>query len=156
MKVMCLRYPRNTVTDILICLLCIFVISLILINAEYRKEMRCDVKYDVISGFLEENGWIADISSGSVSEKTIPYFFDETYEEYSLLQKSQGFDIEDYKGKKVEVDSFPLLNFPGYEHMENIYINLIIYNGEIIGADIHCNSINGFITGAVRNVNTEN
>lgn len=156
MKVLCLRYPRNTVTDILICLLCIFVISLILINAEYRKEMRCDVKYDVISGFLEENGWIADISSGSVSEKTIPYFFDETYEEYSLLQKSQGFDIGRYRGKTITLNTYSLLNFPGYEDSGNIYINFLIYNGEIIGADILCTSINGFITGAVRNVNTEN
>ncbi len=155
MKVLCLRYPRNTVTDILICLLCIFIIALILINADYRKDMRCSTTDDVITDFLEENGWIADVDSGSFSEKTIPAAFDETYEEYSLLQRKQGFDLEKYKSGKITVFSYPLMNYPGYEDSDNIYINLLVYEGKIIGADILCTSINGFITGAVRDVNTE-
>lgn len=154
MKVLCIRYPRNAVTDILICLLCIFIITLILINAEYRTDVPC-ISDEVISSFLEENGWLAELHKGSVSEKMIPSVFDETYKEYALLQKGQGFDMEKYKGKKISVISYPLLNYPEYEGSGNIYINLLVYNGGIIGADILCTSINGFITGAVRNGNTE-
>ncbi len=155
MKVLCFRYPRNTVTDILICLLCIFIISLIFINADYRKVILFIGTDDIIIDFLEENGWDADIDAGSYSEKTIPAVFDETYEEYSLLQKKQGFDIEKYKGKRITFLSYSLLNFPEYENSSNVYINFLVYNGKIIGADILCTSINGFITGAVRNGNTE-
>ena len=154
MKVLCIRYQRNAVTDILICLLCIFIITLILINAEYRMDVPC-ISDEVISSFLEENGWLAELHKESVSEKMIPSVFDETYKEYALLQKRQGFDIEKYKGKKISVISYPLLNYPEYEGSGNIYINLLVYNGGIIGADILCTSINGFITGAVRNGNTE-
>lgn len=150
MKIFCFRYPRNTVTDILICLLCVFVISLILINADYKYEAMCSSPNNNIIRFLEENGWDADTESGSSSEKTIPAVFDETYEEYALLQEEQGFDLQKYKGRKITVLSYPLRNYPGYENEENIFINILIYNNNIIGADIHSTSINGFITGAVR------
>ncbi len=156
MKVLCLRYPRNAVTDILICLLCVFIISLILIRADYTNEINCITSDSVIAEFLSVNGWQVDFDSEAISEKTIPYIFDDTYEEYSYLQKKQGFDITNYKGKRVAVVSYQLQNFPGYENSENVFINLLMYNNKIIGADILCTSINGFITGAVRNVNIEN
>lgn len=156
MKVLCLRYPRNAVTDILICLLCVFIISLILIRADYTNEINCITSDSVIAEFLSVNGWQVDFDSEAISEKTIPYVFDDTYEEYSYLQKKQGFDITSYKGKRVAVVSYQLQNFPGYENSENVLINLLMYNNKIIGADILCTSINGFITGAVRNGNIEN
>ena len=155
MKVLCFRYPRNTVTDILICLLCVFIITLILINGDYRRDISCSVTEDAISSFLDENGWIADIGECNFSEKIIPADFDETYREYSALQEKQGFNIEGYKGKKIAVYSYPLLNFPGYEDSDNIYINFLIFRGEIIGADILSTSMNGFITGAVRHGNNQ-
>ncbi len=155
MKVLCLRYPRNAVTDILICLLCVLIISLILIKADYTKEIHCITSESAIAEFLSVNGWRVDFDSEAISEKTIPYMFDDTYEEYSSLQKEQGFDITRYKGKRVAVVSYQLQNFPGYENSENVFINLLMYNNKIIGADILCTSINGFITGAVRNGNIE-
>ena len=154
MKVLCFRYPRNKVTDILICLLCVFIIALILVNAEYRTDVPC-VADDVITSFFENNGWIVDPDSESVTDKTLPLFFDETNREYSLLQQNQGFDIEKYRGKKISVITYTLLNYPEYEDNGNVYINLLVYDNEIIGADILCTSIHGFITGAVRNGNNE-
>lgn len=155
MKVLCLRYPRNAVTDILICLLCVLIISLILIKADYTNEIHCITSDSAIAEFLSVNGWLVDFDSEAISEKTIPYMFDDTYEEYSSLQVEQGFDITRYKGKRVAVVSYQLQNFPGYENSENVFINLLMYNNKIIGADILCTSINGFITGAVRNGNIE-
>lgn len=155
MRLYCFRYPRNTVTDILICFLCIFIILLVLINADYKKDLYCDAADDAVSSFLENNGWLTDAASLSISEKKIPEVFDETYREYSLLQKKQGFDIEKYKGKTVRHISYRLLNFPGFEDNNNIYINFLIFNNEIIGADILCTNLNGFITGAVRHGNNQ-
>ena len=155
MRLYCFRYPRNAVTDILICLLCIFIIMLILINADYRKGLHCSAADDAISRFLEDNGWVTDADSVSVCEKKIPEVFDDTYREYSSLQKKQGFDIAKYKGKTVSLISYRLLNFPVSEDNSNIYINFLIYNNEIIGADIHCTSVNGFITGAFRYGNNQ-
>ena len=153
MKMLCFRYPRNTVTDILICLLCIFIIILILNNAEYNRSLYCSVSQDEIISFLEINGWIANTGQVSSSEKVIPEIFDVTYNDYALLQKKQGFDFENYKGKQITLYSYPLLNYPGYENCDNIFINILTFNGSIIGADIYCTSINGFITGAVKDGN---
>lgn len=155
MKMLIFRYPRNAVTDILVSLLCMFVIALILINAEYRYDVYCSNENDIISQFLADNGWIADVGAGSCEEKLIPDVFDDTYKQYSVLQEKQGFSLEKYKGRKVTVCSFPLRNYPGYEGSDNVFINLMLCDGRIIGADILCTSINGFITGAVRNGNTE-
>ena len=155
MKVLCLRYPRNAVTDILISLLCIFIILLILINADYRKNITTVVNTDSAMSFFEENGWMVDVGSCTESEKTIPTVFDDTYSEYAALQQAQGFCLEKYKGKKVTLCSYRLMNYPGYENSESIFINLMYFEDDIIGADIHCVSIDGFITGAVRNVNNK-
>ncbi len=151
MKVLCFRYPRNAVTDVLISLLCIFIITLILLNADYRKDVLCGNSDNYIVNFLDSNGWQTDAEQGSVKDIIIPEIFDETYTEYALLQKSQGFAIENYKGKQVTVYTYPVKNYPGYEDSDNIFINIIVYDNAIIGADVLCTSINGFITGAVRN-----
>lgn len=149
MKLICFRYPRNTVTDILVSLIIIFVIVLILNNAEYNKDKACGNFQNEILSFIEDNGWIVDASQLNAVDKHVPEIFDVTYNDYALLQESQGFDISVYKGKIITVYSYPVLNYPGYEDCDNIYIDILVFNGNIIGADICCTSINGFITGAV-------
>ncbi len=156
MKIFCVRYPRDIVTDVLICLMCIFSINLILIRADSDVKDVCGTSYDIINKFLSENLWEADFSACEISYKTIPYVFDETYSEYSFLQKSQGFDIEELKGKDVIKISMPIKNYPGYENNDAVYINFLVYDNRIVAADILCTSINGFITGAVRDVNYQN
>ncbi len=156
MKVLCFRYPRNIVTDILICLLCIFIINLILVSADSRAETVCGTSDDNIASFLDANGWVVDFNSRTVTEKIIPLVFDETYEEYELLQNKQGFSLAKYKGKTISVITFMLKNYPEYETSDNIYINILLFDNTIIGADILCTSINGFITGAVRDGNYQN
>ena len=142
MKMICFRYPRNLITDILLCFICIFCITLILIRGSSEDVSVCGDSTDPISAFLDENGWIVDISSKQIEYKTIPELFDETYNEYQHLQKSQGFDLTDYKGKLVSHVSFKLKNFPGYENSDTIRINFLINNNEIIGADIMSTIIN--------------
>ena len=150
MKVFCLKYPRNTITDILICLLCVFVILLILINAD-ADYVQVSADTDIITNFLDSNGWIVNEKLLSVNDKLIPDKSDDVNCEYFSLQEYQGFSLDEFIGRHVKQYSYPLLNYPGYENMQDIYINLLLYNDKIIGADICCVSINGFITGAVRN-----
>ncbi len=152
LKFVCVRYPRNKVTDILICLLCIFVIililqadkSILLSNAEYD---------DIVYGFIAENGWLVDESSLIISEIDFSFESDVIEAEYVLLQKSQGFYVNDYLDKRVVKFSYKLINYPGYLNEDGIYINVFLCEQKIIAADICSVRIDGFIRGAVVNEN---
>ena len=150
MKVFCVKYPRNTVTDILLSLLCIFIISLILINGKYKTESVFVDDNQIVYDFIENYGWLADYSECEKTSVNIPYIFDDVYKDYNVLQMSQGFDLEGYKGRAVLKYTYRLLNFPEYENDDNVFINVLLSDGVIIGADILSTSINGFITGVVR------
>ncbi len=78
----------------------------------------------------------------------IPAEFNETYTRYNEIQKSQGFDLEKYKGKTVTVYTYNILNYPAYENKDYILANLIVLDGELIGGDICSTSAdNGFMQG---------
>ncbi len=148
MKVICLKYPRNTVTDILLSLLCIFIILLILLNGKTSYIYTSSGENDLLS-FVEYYGWSVDASTYTQKQIVIPIAHDKAYEDYFKLQHRQGFFLENYKGKEISVNTFNLLNYPGYEGREDIFINILTLDNTIIGADICCVSINGFITGVV-------
>ena len=149
MKILCLRYPRNTVTDILICLLCSFMIILIVSNGKTAVNTSGNDISDVVA-FIEENGWEIDYSSVCTAIKKIPESFDKVYSDYNELQQKQGFDLSGFKGKTVYQYTYSLLNLPGFENSDDIFVNILMYDGVICAADICCTSINGFITGVVR------
>ena len=97
--------------------------------------------------YLTSLGWRF---SSSFEEKQIriPMEFNETYSQYNEIQKSQGFDLEPYKGETVTVYTYNILNYQGYENEDYILANLIVLNGELIGGDICSTSAeNGFMQG---------
>ncbi len=87
--------------------------------------------------FLSQFGWDFDTEPVKVEEIIIPWEFDETYEKYNELQKKQSFNLEDYKGANAKKWTYNINNFPGYENKKDyVQANIIIYNGNVIGADI--------------------
>ena len=67
------------------------------------------------------------------------------YDGYNKLQKEQGFDLSDYKGKKAEVYSYPVYNYKG--HKDCITLTLIGCDGVLIGGDVSCSELDGFMQG---------
>ena len=51
--------------------------------------------------FLEQYGWDVSDEPVEVTDVVIPTTFDSTYETYNTLQKSQGLDLENYKGENA-------------------------------------------------------
>ncbi len=98
--------------------------------------------------FFSQFGWkIADEPS-EIKETVIPEEFDSTYEQYSTLQKDQGFNLEKYKGMRVKAWSYDILNYPGYENSDGVIKgNLLTYDGKIIGGDICSVELGGFMHG---------
>ena len=52
--------------------------------------------------YLESYGWTVSPEAVSVEELLIPEEFDETYDQYLALQAQQGFDLTQYRGKRVK------------------------------------------------------
>lgn len=94
--------------------------------------------------FIASLGWEVGETYDESSVITIPAEFDDVYSQYNELQKQQGFNLERYKGEQAEIYSYAVSN---YSDRENVCINLITFNGKLIGGDVSCNELDGFMQG---------
>lgn len=95
--------------------------------------------------FFRQFGYEAKEDPVSVKEVVIPEEFDDTYNEYNDLQKSQGLDLTDYKGVRVKSWCYEIINYPGYENSGTIRGNLLTYGGTVIACDISNVELGGFM-----------
>ena len=87
-----------------------------------------------------------------VKEVIIPTEFDETYDKYNEIQKSQGLDLSKYQGKRVKMWSYAIKNYPGYETAEGtVRGNILVFDGVVIGGDISNIELDGFMVGFADN-----
>lgn len=96
--------------------------------------------------FISQFGYSVTEDPLRVEEVIIPEEFDENYEIYNEIQKSQELDLSKYKGCRVKKWTYEVTNYKGYEDTEGVIeINLLIYNSLVIGADIQCLEQDGFM-----------
>ena len=94
--------------------------------------------------FINSLGWHVEKKPYLTEEITIPAEFDKMYSDYNEIQKTQGLDLEKYKGNKVEKYTYTVTNYPDKALI--VYINIFIYNGRVIAGDINSPDLeNGFI-----------
>ena len=87
--------------------------------------------------FLSQFGWDVDEDPVEVAEVIIPAEFDDAYEMYNGIQKSQNLDLLPYAGKRAKRWTYTVNNYPGYEDRKGIVqANLLVYEGAVIGGDI--------------------
>ncbi len=91
--------------------------------------------------FLESYGWQVGQEPSYSGVVTIPEEFNAVYEEYNELQKTLGLNLGKYRGKEVELYSYPVTNAG-----ETAYATLLIYKNKVIGGDVSSASPDGFIT----------
>lgn len=96
--------------------------------------------------YIESFGWDAGIIHTEAHEVRIPSTFDEAYEQYNALQKEQGFDLRKYRACSVKKYTYNITNYEGADPAVPIVANLLVLDGEIIGADISSAEANGFVT----------
>lgn len=100
------------------------------------------------NAFISQFGWKFSADPLEVSEVIIPQEFDDVYIQYNEMNKSQGMDLEPYKGLRAKRWTYDILNYPGYEGQSGvIQLNLLVYNGQVIGGDVCSMEQNGFIHG---------
>ena len=81
----------------------------------------------------------------ATEELLIPEEMDESYDDYLALQASQGFDLEQYAGKRVKRYTYEITNYPTGE--AGIQAGLLIYKNTVIGGDVLSPQLGGFIHG---------
>lgn len=67
---------------------------------------------------------------------TVPTEFSDVYEQYNKLQKKAGFDLKKYSGENLVCYSYKF-------RLSDGAVNLLVYNGRIVGGDIADYSANG-------------
>ena len=93
--------------------------------------------------FIESFGW--QVEAGDFMEINIPDEFDDVYNNYNNLQKSQGFDLEKYKGKRAMHYSYTVKNYPTGE--EGVTLCLVVYKDKIIAGDVSSPKLDSFMHG---------
>lgn len=134
----------------ILCLGLFFLIILMIYFAVYQFD---DAKTHIVNAktkseriaFLADFGWECDENDETVKNSVIPEEFDEVFQSYNELQKSQGYDLSNFKGKSVKIYSIRVLNYP--ENSEYVYASLTVCDDKIIGGDIHSTALNGFMHG---------
>ena len=97
--------------------------------------------------FLASMGWEVSEKYTECRSVTVPEEFSEVYESYNALQKQQGFDLERYKGRTVEVYTYEVYNYEGHEDKGCMICTLMVCDGVLIGGDVCCTELGGFMTG---------
>ncbi|OJU11121.1 MAG: hypothetical protein BGN88_09135 [Clostridiales bacterium 43-6] len=95
--------------------------------------------------FLKGYGWQIDKTTENAKSINIPSLFDEVYKPYNELQQNSGFDLANYKGKEVDSFTYKVVNYPDLP--DNVFATLLVYQGKVIGGDVHCNALDGFMHG---------
>ena len=93
--------------------------------------------------FLQQFGWEVETEPVEVCEVIIPEVFNEAYTQYNDLQRSQGFDLTPYSGKRVKRWTYQVTNYP--DAKESVYANLLVLDGRVIGGDIGSAEQGGFM-----------
>ncbi len=98
--------------------------------------------------FLEGLGWETSGEAINCREVTIPEEWNEVYVKYNDLQLEQGFDLSKYKGRPAVIYSYSILNYDGKP--QNIVANLVICGDKLIGGDVSCTELGGFMQGLAK------
>ncbi len=97
--------------------------------------------------FLSRFGWQVEEEPTEILEIVIPAEFDNVYEQYNQLQQQQGYDLTRWRGKTARRYTYRILNYPNAE--DEVFVNLIICQGQIIAGDVSSIALNGFMHGLI-------
>ncbi len=127
------------------------VIITLLLKAAFTKADAEAASADVggVAEFLAGYGWQVDADSAVVKNVQIPSKFNEVYEEYNKLQKSQGYDLSRYRTDYVREYIFPITNYTDSSGniVENVYAHVLLSGNKVIGGDVCCTELDGFMHG---------
>ena len=94
--------------------------------------------------YLTGLGYQLDAASCRSKKVQIPKEFDAVYQTYNDMQKECGFDLSKYAGKKVELSTWAVTNWPDGEE---VLVDVLVYKNKVIGGAVYTASVEGFMYG---------
>ncbi|MCQ2435824.1 MAG: DUF4830 domain-containing protein [Clostridia bacterium] len=149
MKIYAVRSTTLKFASVLI--LSLAVLASLIVILPVSTTASAGVSYDRVYtsadriGFLSQFGWTVDETDVEEVNVTIPSEFDAVYSEYNDIQKSQGLNLNKYRGKDVTRYTYKVTNYDGCDG--TVYANLLVYKGKIVGGDLCCAENGGFVSG---------
>lgn len=149
MKIYAVRSTTLKFASVLILSLAVLASLIVILPASTTAS--AGVSYDRVYtsadriGFLSQFGWTVDEADVEEVNVTIPSEFDAVYSEYNDIQKSQGLNLNKYRGKDVTRYTYKVTNYDGCDG--TVYANLLVYKGKIVGGDLCCTENGGFVSG---------
>lgn len=148
MRVFTIKARPKTIFGVILALTGVAVILISFIgNHNGAKQAMASVDCSTTQkrvAYIKSVGYTTDGTESS-KKVTIPSQFNDVYEQYNEVQRGQGFDLEAYKGKTVNIYTY---NIVDYGDKDSVIVDLIVDNGVLIGADICDTSAeNGFLVG---------
>lgn len=104
------------------------------VSAEVKNIKSNDDRLAYLNGL----GWQVSPQPIATEELMIPEEFDDSYAGYLKLQSDQGFDLTQYRGKRVKRYTYQLINYP--TQAEPVQIALLIYKNRVVGGQIQSSS----------------
>ena len=151
----CSIKPKIKLTVIVILGIIAAIIVSVIIYFNFKGEtwvMVAGAQYSIQAGeneqridFLKQFGWEVEQEPVSIEEIVIPQQFNQVYERYNELQKTQGMDLTKYAGKTVKKVVYQMTNYPRPATL--VHATLLIYHDKVIGGDISSAELDGFMYG---------
>ena len=94
--------------------------------------------------YLSGLGFQLDAASGESRKVQIPKDFDAVYQAYNQMQQDCGFDLLKYAGKKVDLTTYKITNWPDDE---TVLADVLVYKNKVIGGAIYTAAVDGFMYG---------
>ena len=94
--------------------------------------------------YLTGFGWQVEPEPAETREVMIPREFNDVYKNYNAMQQAQGFDLAPYSGQVVTQYKYLITNYPDETE---VYATLLVYVEVIIGGDVACGKVDGFMHG---------
>ena len=122
------------------CILAVFVLAsglggrAVAASAEVKHVKTNDDRLAYLNGL----GWQVFPQPIATEELLIPEQFDDSYQGYLQLQSDQGFDLNQYRGKRVKRYTYQLTNYPA--QAEPVQIALLVYKNKVVGGQIQSSS----------------
>jgi hypothetical protein len=136
-----------TLIAVVLILLCIiFLLVKVVPNVFFGTKssaLKAETTEDMIE-FFEHNGYTVFPEPIEVVPVDIPDMFDAVYQNYEKLQQEAGFSLEKYRGCQVTRYTFLIQDHP-QSSQEEVRGNLLVYQARIIGGDIMCVRLDGFM-----------
>ncbi len=148
MFVLTAKVSKTKIALIVTVVIAVIVLAVIVHAARNDKNGNTVPAADTNEGrilFLSGFGWEVNTEPIQTQNVTVPKKESEVFSRYNELQKSQGYDLSDYRGKQATRYVYEILNYPNAKGP--VYATLFVFDGKVIGGDVTDTGENGKMHG---------